>query len=164
MICEAYDVLSDPFRRAIFDQYGEEGLKQGSPTSDGYIQPYHYHGVPMVTYREFFGTDSPFADLLNILIDKPSLYTSASGNEVVRKKQPPIKHTLSLSLNEIYFGGIKKMKIQRLAFVNDEQTLTDIREKILTIPIKPGMKPDTEIIFPEEGDQNPAYIPGKSIN
>lgn len=53
------------------------------------------------------------------------------------------------------------MKIHRLAFVNDERTITDIREKILTIPIKPGIRPNTEIIFSEEGDENPAYIPGK---
>lgn len=86
---------------------------------------------------------------------------SADGNEVVRKKQPPIQHSLGLTLKEIYFGGVKKMKIHRLVFVNDEKTITEIREKILAIPIKPGIRPNTEIIFIEEGDENPAYIPGK---
>ncbi len=28
-ICEAYDVLSNPERKAIFDLYGEYGLKNG---------------------------------------------------------------------------------------------------------------------------------------
>lgn len=51
LIGEAYDVLSDPFRRAVFDQYGEEGLKRGVPAAKEYIPPYHYHGEPMVTYR-----------------------------------------------------------------------------------------------------------------
>jgi DnaJ family protein B protein 13 len=29
MICEAYDVLSDSDRKAVFDKYGEYGLKNG---------------------------------------------------------------------------------------------------------------------------------------
>lgn len=48
---EAYDVLSDPLRREIFDQFGEEGLKEGVPTPDGYMSPYVYHGDPMKTYQ-----------------------------------------------------------------------------------------------------------------
>ena len=30
-VAEAYDVLSDPDKRAVFDRYGEEGLKAGGP-------------------------------------------------------------------------------------------------------------------------------------
>ena len=30
-IAEAYDVISDPQKRTIYDQYGEEGLKGQAP-------------------------------------------------------------------------------------------------------------------------------------
>lgn len=93
------------------------------------------------------------------LLNPPILYEIPEGKGV-KKKQPPIYHPLCLTLHEIFFGGVKKMKIQRLQFVGTEQVHTEIREKILSIPIKPGIRPKTEIIFPEEGDQNPTQIAG----
>lgn len=112
-------------------------------------------------WRDFFGTLSPYADLLDVLKNPPKLYKLSDGNVCVRKKQPPIRHPLALTLHEIFFGGVKKMKIHRLVFIDTEQTRTEVKEKILTIPIKPGIMPNTEIILPEEGDQNPTQIPGK---
>lgn len=55
------------------------------------------------------------------------------------------------------------MKIQRLVLVGDDKTKTVTKEKILTIPIKPGIPTGTRIVFPEEGDQGPTKIPGKFI-
>ncbi|KAK9872888.1 hypothetical protein WA026_020242 [Henosepilachna vigintioctopunctata] len=162
LICEAYDVLGDPFRRAIFDQFGEEGLKAGVPTKDAFIQAYHYHGDPLLTYREFFGTDSPYADLLDYVKNPPVAYETVE-NKAAKEKRPPIKHPLVLTLHEIFFGGVKKMKIHRLTFVDEKQTTTEITEKILSIPIKPGMKPGTEIVFFKEGDQHPAHEPADVI-
>ena len=53
------------------------------------------------------------------------------------------------------------MKIQRLILVDDDKSHTVLREKILTIPIKPGLPAGIKIVFPEEGDQGPTKVPGK---
>ncbi|XP_022914225.1 dnaJ homolog subfamily B member 13-like [Onthophagus taurus] len=157
LICEAYDVLSNPLIRAVFDQYGEEGLKNGVPGPQDYIKPYHYHGDPMKTYKDFFGTASPYADLMDYILNPPKIYDLPEGRGIC-KKQPPIYHPLALTLHEVFFGGVKKMKIRRLEFMGPDKIQTEVREKILSIPIKPGLRRGTEIVFPEEGDQNPAHI------
>lgn len=64
-IAEAYDVLSDSNKRAIFDQYGEEGLKggvgggsnmssAGMPGQNG-SYTYSFHGDPREMFNMFFG-------------------------------------------------------------------------------------------------------------
>ncbi|XP_012267290.2 dnaJ homolog subfamily B member 13-like [Athalia rosae] len=164
LIAEAYDVLSDPLKRAIYDQYGEEGLKRGVPGPEElYIEPYVFHGEPLRTYRDFFGTSSPYADLIDVLAKPLPLYELPEGRGIKRKEEPLIKPLL-LTLNEVFFGGEKKIKIQRSVLCGDgEGSTTVLREKILTIPIKPGLPSGTEILFPEEGDQGPTKIPADII-
>lgn len=49
-LCEAYEVLSDPFCRALYDQYGEEGIKNGVQSNDLYIGPWVYHADVISTF------------------------------------------------------------------------------------------------------------------
>ena len=51
-------------KRATYDQFGEEGLKNGVPTgsveSGAWTHGYTFHGNPEKVFREFFGGDNPF--------------------------------------------------------------------------------------------------------
>ncbi|XP_049794573.1 dnaJ homolog subfamily B member 13-like [Schistocerca nitens] len=156
-IAEAYDVLRDPQRRAVYDQYGIKGLREGVPGPEEYIKAYHYHGDPMRTYREFFGTDSPFADLLDgVTFPKPIYRTPELCG--YKKKEDTIYRPLHLTLEEVFHGGIKKLKMTRLV-LREDQITTEAQEQVLRVNIQRGILPGSEFCFPEAGNQGHTFIP-----
>lgn len=48
--------------------------------------------------------------------------------------------------------------------MNEDGHTSSIRDKILTINVKPGWRAETKITFPREGDQGPNNIPGKIVH
>ena len=77
------------------------------------------------------------------------------------KKQPPIKRKFACTLEELYTGTTKKMKITKTLM--DESGKRVNAEKILTINVKPGWKTGTKITFPDEGDEAPGIVPSDII-
>lgn len=155
---EAYDVLSNPMTREVFDQYGEEGLKRGTAAPDGYIAPYCYHGDYMRTYFEFFGSFSPYTDLIDAVTNPPLLYSIEEGIGV-KNKDPTIYRLLHLELEEVFHGGLKLVKIVRQEFVDEFKTKTEKKEIELSVQTAPGIFEGTSLLFPEVGDQSPTRIP-----
>uniref|UniRef100_A0A8D2IZR6 DnaJ heat shock protein family (Hsp40) member B13 n=1 Tax=Varanus komodoensis TaxID=61221 RepID=A0A8D2IZR6_VARKO len=178
-LAEAYDVLSDPMKKSIYDKFAEEGLKGGIPLEFGIDTPwtegYVFHGNPEKVFREFFGGDNPFSThplMLPLSFSGLEFYTG-EGGEVnmafgglrgrgVRKKDPPIERDLYLSLEDLFYGCTKKIKISRRV-MNPDGHASTIKDKILTIDVQPGWKQGTRITFQEEGDQGPNIIPADII-
>jgi len=82
-IAEAYEVLSDPKKRQVFDQYGEEGLKGQNNNNANNMGgggqntnfTYTFHGDPRATFAEFFGTSNPFENFFNLHSTGSGLFT-----------------------------------------------------------------------------------------
>ena len=139
-------VLSDPHKRAICDQYGEEVLKGQRPTSDaGGASFFHSRDGPTVfrfnprnaesIFAEVFGCSSPYGGMGGCMGRGRGMRGGGSwvsrsfggifGNDIFSsdgegrpmsqspRKAPPIENTLPCSLEELYKGTTKKMKISR---------------------------------------------------
>lgn len=77
------------------------------------------------------------------------------------KKAAPVENKLACSLEELYKGSKRKMKISRI--VSDDSGKPRTVEEVLAIDIKPGWKKGTKITFPENGNQEPNLLPGDLI-
>ncbi|KAI3890613.1 hypothetical protein MKX03_010690 [Papaver bracteatum] len=77
------------------------------------------------------------------------------------RKDPAIESMLPCSLEDLYRGTPKKMKISRE--IADASGNTLPVEEILTIDTKPGWKKGTKITFPEKGNVKPNTIPADLV-
>lgn len=88
-ISQAYEVLSNPDKKRIYDQGGEQALKEGGMGSNGFSSP-------MDIFDMFFGGG----------------LGGRSGRRRERKGQDVI-HQLSVSLEELYNGTVRKLALQK---------------------------------------------------
>ncbi|XP_059667998.1 uncharacterized protein LOC132313302 [Cornus florida] len=188
-ISKAYNVLSDPQKRAVYEQYGEEGLKGRVPPhgAGGYAGASNGGGPTMFRFNsrsaddifsEFFRFRGPLGGTGDMGGSRaaPSGFTrgmfgedifdtprggggEASSN--IPRKRAAIERTLPCSLEDLYKGTTKKMKISR--DVTDATGRPTTAEEILTIEIKPGWKKGTKITFPEKGNEQRGVIPSDLI-
>lgn len=209
--CNAYELLSDPEKRKMYDQFGLEYVTRGGPPPPepdaGGGNPYgggmpsgfnFGGGMPQGGGRSgsgfsvhhefgssgggggfsFSNPESIFEQFLRgqnggmgsggfeSLFDEPRSSPSSGGRSrnarfngaesVSRRQATPevttVERPLPLTLEELFNGTHKKMKIKRKAFdeVTGKRTTQD---KVLEMDIKPGLKKGSKIKFKGVGDQ-----------
>ena len=176
-------MLSDPQKRDLYDRLGEEGLKNGGGMGGmgGMGGGAHFRS-PEDLFAEIFGGGGfggfgggggdPFGAFGGMGGmgggggGHPFMGGMGGGHPFgggggrgpqAPRKDPPIEVKLKCSLEELYSGCVKKMRIGR-ATASGQRV-----EEILEIDVKPGWKAQTKVRFPEKGDERPGRVPADIV-
>ncbi|XP_026478026.1 dnaJ homolog subfamily A member 1-like isoform X1 [Ctenocephalides felis] len=90
LISQAYEVLSDPAKKSIYDQGGEQALKEGGTGGGGFSSP-------MDLFDMFFGGG----------------FSGGRGGRRRERRGKDVIHQLPVSLEELYKGAVRKLALQK---------------------------------------------------
>ncbi|RWR86705.1 dnaJ protein 2 [Cinnamomum micranthum f. kanehirae] len=90
-LSQAYEVLSVPEKREIYDQYGEDALKEGMGGGGGSHSPFDI-------FESFFGRSS---------------FGGGSSRGRRQKQGEDVVHSLKVSLEDLYNGTSKKLSLSK---------------------------------------------------
>lgn len=161
-----YTFQGDPMN--IFAQFfGREGMFSGA--SGGQSGGFSFAGQPGSSFS-FMRGGAPGMFFGQGGGSEPMDFTSSGGmftdgggipSSRQRKQDPPVEHALVVSLEDLFHGCTKKMKISR-KILNSDGTSSP-QENLVTINVKPGWKAGTKITFAKEGDQHVGRLPADIV-
>jgi DnaJ family protein B protein 4 len=113
LVSTAYYVLSDAKLRAIYDVYGEDGVRHGGTGKVGVPGGVALDEVkPDVVFRQFFGVDSPFqvlGDITGSRGNQHQFYSEIAAVDKNPPKAPAEQVEIQVTLEEVFEGALKKI-------------------------------------------------------
>lgn len=166
LLGEAYEVLTNDLYRHIHDRYGVYALKNGIHIDDKleYIPPYRYHGDAMETLKNAISIGSPYGDvsLSDIMASATQIASNRCTNRP-KKKGKDIAKLLYVSVNDVYFGAVKKVPFIRHEFIDGDQSRTTVKSLVLDVPVTRGCSVGTVIRLPNAGDRSANAVPADVV-
>ena len=159
-IAEAYIVLSDPYKKGIYDNYGYQALYKGITDKNGnFFGGFKYTGNAEEIFEKFMNEINPYSLLNEFEIGNEQLYSifgSAYGglNKPEEAPLPNIMVSLPCSLEELYNGCIKTIKYMKNTLNFDKRT-SSLKETNIKVEILPGYGKNTELKYPLKGNESP---------
>ncbi|CAG9462517.1 unnamed protein product [Pedinophyceae sp. YPF-701] len=159
-VCHAYDVLSNPERKGIYDLFGSAGLTDGVYSNTGEKKGGNYvfdpASDPFKVFANFFGTANPFQALNDVSAAFEDLAT------VPQPKPGKIKTGEVLaSLEDVFHGCLKKFGHTRRT-LREDGTIQD-KFVELCVDVKPGSPEGTRYVFDGMGNKLPGHSPGPAV-
>jgi molecular chaperone DnaJ len=135
-ISEAYEVLIDPEKRKLYDMYGHEGVKTRFQQGDFTWRDFtHFDDLRDIFKDLGFGFDF-FDDFFGNFFGFDS--RRGTRRQRVKVRGEDIQITLPLTLEEIYRGETKKIRLKRLEVCDSCQGTGSVDGKVETCPVCKG--------------------------
>ncbi len=150
-ISEAYDVLKDKEKRSLYDRFGKEGLQGNAQNFNS-----NFGNSADDIFKNFFGTDNVFNVNESTFTFGGNNFNMHSNMSVNKKKGSTIEYKLKCSLEELYYGKKRKIKLNRI--VNNSRV-----NEIIEIDIKPGWKEGTKLTYENKGNSTINETPGDIV-
>ncbi|KAJ6349865.1 hypothetical protein OIU78_006117 [Salix suchowensis] len=165
-LAQAYEVLSDPEKREIYDQYGEDALKEGMGGGGSGAHD------PFDIFQSFFGGGNPFGG-------------GGSSRGRRQRRGEDVIHPLKVSFEDLYNGTSKKLSLSRNVIcskckgkgsksgasskcagcqgsgMKGEKVVQE--KKVLEVVVEKGMQNGQKVTFPGEADEAPDTVTGDIV-